>query len=76
MIRRPLRKIMRSYGCQLGVVTYLTELEVLQLQRIDRDSYGRTIARCQYTFPIPKKMTVFTYPYDSIYSKCIILLDG
>ena len=65
---------MRSYGCQLGVVTYLSEKQVLQLQLIDRDSYCRTIARCQYTFRLPKKIA-FTFPYGKV-ANCIILVDG
>ena len=47
---------------------------MLQLQRIDRDSYGRTIARCQYTFHLPK-MIAFTFPRGK-FANSIILLDG
>ena len=75
MMRRPLPKIMRSYGCQLGVFEYLSELEVLQLQLIDRDSYERTIARCLYTFHIRNKMLAFTYHSGNRLSKSIILLN-
>ena len=75
MIRRSLPKIMRSYGCQLGVFDYLSELEVLQLQLIDRDTYGRTIARCQYTFHLPE-IIAFTFPTGFKLTKCIMLLNG
>ena len=60
--RRPLPKIMRSYGCQDNILDFLSELQVLQLQLIDTDSYGRTIARCQFTFPIRNEMFAFTFP--------------
>ena len=75
MSKRQLQKIMKSYGCQLGVFDYLTNLEVLQLQLIDRDSYERTIARCLYTFPMPK-LLAFTFPHGKALTKCIILLNG
>ena len=75
MIRKTLPKIMRSYGCQLGVFEYLSDLEVLQLQLIERDTYGRTIARYQETFPIRNEMIALTYPNGKI-KKNIMLLDG
>ena len=45
---------------------------MLQLQLIDRDSYGRTIARCQFAFHLPE-MIAFTYPNGKL-ANCILLV--
>ena len=48
MVMRPLPKILVSYGCQVCILQYYSDsrLEVLKLQLINRNSYGRLIARC------------------------------
>ena len=74
MITRQLLKIWRSYGCQLGILYYFSDLTVLQLQLINRDSYDRTIARCQYTFRIPKMM-IFTITNYTKFANCIIIMS-
>ena len=74
MIMRPLPKIWLSYGCQLEILHFLPDLEVLQLQLIDQDTYGRTIVRCQYTFRLPK-MIAFTCREGNKFTKCIMLLS-
>ena len=66
---------MRSFGCQLFVFYYLSELEVLRLQCIDRDTYGRTIARCQETFRIRNEMIAFTFQ-ERRFKKSIFLLNS
>ena len=63
MIGRPLRKVWLSYGAQLAILGYFTSLEVLKLQLIDRDTYNRTIARCQFSFIL--KVFAFTFPYGN-----------
>ena len=78
MSRRPLTNIWVSYGCQLAIINFLSDLEVVPLQLINRESYERTIGRCQYSFHLPKKMIAFTFPIymSKELDKCIILLDG
>ena len=72
MIRRPLPKIWLSYGCQNNILDFLSKLEVLQLQVLGRDTYNRTIARCQYTYPI-SKMFAFTWRFGTHHNDCIML---
>ena len=69
-------KVWRSYGGQITILTYLADLEVLQLQSLDQDSYNRTIARCEYTFRIQIKMIAFTFPSSRNLSNCIMLLEN
>ena len=76
MSRRPLPNIWRSYGAQLCIIDYYShsKVKVLQLQLINRESYNRTIARCQYTLYLPE-MIAFTFPLGKLV-KSIMLLDG
>ena len=78
MSRRPLPNIWRSYGAQLCIIDYYShsKIKVLQLQLINRESYNRTIGRCQSTFPIRNEMFVFTFPLVGKLQKCIMILNG
>ena len=74
MMRRPLPKIWLSYGCMICVFAYFSDMEVLQLQLINRDSYARIVVRCQYVWRIPK-MSAFTIADSDYFSKCILLVN-
>ena len=76
MIRKSLPNIWRSYVAQLCIIDYYShsKVKVLKLQLINKESYKRTIARCQYIFHL-SEMIAFTFPMGKLL-KCIMLLNG